>query len=529
LGFSAFRQHLYAHKNLVMRLFSTKSKFLYTILLAIGLSATLIQCRKESFITDSGAMLEFSRDTIFFDTVFTNVGSTTQYLKVRNKHNKSILISEIAIENGTGSQYRINVDGDNGLVHKDVEILPNDSIHIFVEVTIDPNNTETPFIVEDNIRFVTNGNVQKVNLAAWGQNAYFHGGLNSCNNPISEVIEGNIIWPSDKPHVVYGILAVAPGAKLTIQAGTNVHFHSKSGIYVDRGTLVVQGTLENKVTFQGDRLEAEYADVPGQWGIQLDCPIETGVGPTIASIIRGGIWLYQTRDCIIEHAIIKNGNMGIQVDTTGYDYQSAGFALRIKNTEIRNMAGIGLWGQGATIKGENLLLGNCGQASAYLGIGGRYQMDNCTFANYWADNKRSSPAFALNNYYEDINENIHVRPLVNCSFNNCIMYGTNAQLADFSEFVVDIWPDNEADQSYTFKHCLVDTDSDVSDGLRYENMTAGLGPFFVSPSEGDYHVSQAGSTQSRMWGVNVISSPPTDLEGMFPTDHFYKGCYHYHP
>jgi len=181
-----------------------------------------------------------------------------------------------------------------------------------------------------------------------------------------------VTWANDLPHVVYGILAVAENAKLTIPAGTNVYFHSKSGIYVDRGTLSVQGTLESKVTFQGDRLEAAYANVPGQWGIQLDCPIETGVGPSIASIIRGGIWLYQSKDSYINHAVIRNGNMGIQVDTSGYAYNESGFALRIENTEIMNMAGNGLWGQGATIKGSNLLIGNCGQACAYLGIGGRY-------------------------------------------------------------------------------------------------------------------------------------------------------------
>lgn len=513
------------------QIFSSKKYRVHLVALASLLILTLVQCRKESFITDNSAVLEFSRDTIFFDTIFTNIGSTTQYLKVINRHNKSIRISEIAIEQGSNSQYRINVDGENGLEHHDVEILPNDSIHVFVEVTIDPNSTDTPFIVEDNIRFVTNGNVQKVNLVSWGQNAYFHGGLNSCYQPISEVITGNVTWSNDKPHVVYGILAVAQDAKLTIPAGTQVHFHSKSGIYVDRGTLNVQGTLDNKVVFQGDRLESDYSDMPGQWGIQFDCPYETGVGPAIASIIRGGIWLYQSKDSYINHAIIKNGNMGIQVDTSGYEYNSSNFALRIENTEITNMAGIGLWGQGASIRGSNLLISNCGQACAYLGIGGKYQMDNCTFGNYWSGNKRTAPAFVLNNYYEDIYKVIQVRSLVNCSFNNCIMYGNNASLGDFDEFVVDVWPENEADQTYIFRNCLVDTDENVNDSQRYANMASGLAPFLKSPSEGDFHISSAGATQSRMIGEQSFVppvSPPTDLDGISPSQYFYKGCYHYH-
>lgn len=508
-----------------MKFFNNNVRFVFVAAIGIAISILLVQCRKDNFITDSSAMLEFSRDTIFFDTVFTNIGSTTQYLKVRNTHNESIRISEIALENGTGSQYRINVDGINGLIHNDVEILPNDSIHIFVEVTIDPNDEQLPFFVEDNIRFVTNGNIQRVNLVSYGRNAHFHGGLNSCGSQISEEITGNVTWTNDLPHVIYGIVAVGENAVLNIQAGTNLYFHSKSGIYVYKGTLSVQGTLDEKVTFQGDRLEAEYANVPGQWGIQLDCPIETGVGPAIASIIRGGIWIYQSPNSVIKHAVIKNGNMGIQVDTTGVPYDGFTYALQIENTQIMNMAGIGLWGQGATIQGKNLLVGNCGQASAYLGIGGKYQMDYCTFGNYWGDNKRSSPAFVLNNYYEDVNDNIHVRNLVNCHFNNCIMYGSNAQLSDFSEFVVDVWPDNEADQQYVFRSCLVDTDQNVNTSNRYDLMISGQAPFLVDPANGDFHIS---SNHSRMHAQYLSIMQFSDLDGNprpSSSGLYYKGCY----
>ena len=53
--------------------------FLIFILLSIS-------CKKEDdIITDSSAKLEFSVDSVLFDTVFTTVGSITKQLKVYNK------------------------------------------------------------------------------------------------------------------------------------------------------------------------------------------------------------------------------------------------------------------------------------------------------------------------------------------------------------------------------------------------------------------------------------------------------------
>jgi hypothetical protein len=494
---------------------------LFLFVLALLAVFTLTQCHKEKFTTDGGAKLEFSRDTIFFDTVFSTIGSTTQYLKVFNKHNESIRISEIILNGSSGSQYRMNVDGIDGPVHRDVEILPNDSIFIFVEVTIDPGNQNLPFIVEDFIHFVTNGNEQDVILQAWGQDAHFHGGLNSCGDPFSEIITSNEVWENDKPHVIYGIVAVDQDVTLTINAGVKVYCHGKSGLYIAGGSLNVLGELNNEVVFQGDRLESYYQDITGQWGIELSCPIETGVGPQVASIIRGGIWIYQSPGSHIEYAIIKNGNMGIQVDTTGVPYNSSNFSVSIENTKILNMAGIGLWGQGGSISGKNLLIGNCGQSCGYFSLGGKYQMDNCTFANYSSDNNRTFPTFALNNYYEDVNKNIIVRELINCDFNNCIMYGNNANLTDFNEFLIDL--DESIPSDYLFRYCLVDTDINVENGIHYFNMTNGQSPALCDPAEGNFKLLNSAA-------MNGDSSPgtnlSTDIDGA-TWNPIMKGCYNF--
>ena len=139
----------------------------------IGLYLMTTQgCRKDSF-TSTGH-LEFSLDTLVFDTVFTTIGSTTEQLKIYNNHNKNILIEEVELMGGADSPFRINLDGVSGILHENISIVENDSLFMFVEVTLDINNQNAPLVIEDSIRFRTNGLDQYVNLAVWGQDAYFH-------------------------------------------------------------------------------------------------------------------------------------------------------------------------------------------------------------------------------------------------------------------------------------------------------------------------------------------------------------------
>ena len=69
------------------------------------------------------------------------------------------------------------------------------------------------------------------------------------------------IWPNDKPHVVINSFLVDSLRKLTIQQGTRVYMHGNSGLFV-YGTLETNGTKEDSVVFQGDRLEP-HVRAPG--------------------------------------------------------------------------------------------------------------------------------------------------------------------------------------------------------------------------------------------------------------------------
>ena len=127
----------------------------------LALTTTLLfSCKKEEFETSSGVQLTFSQDTVLFDTVFTTVGSSTEVFTVYNRKNQAIKISSIRLASGMTSNYRLNVDGVPGKSFEDVEIAAEDSLFIFVEVTVDPNNTKTPLIESDSIHFETNGKLQ---------------------------------------------------------------------------------------------------------------------------------------------------------------------------------------------------------------------------------------------------------------------------------------------------------------------------------------------------------------------------------
>jgi hypothetical protein len=221
-------------------------RFIVYIVFLILVSLVLFNCRKNKNDFNTTGALNFSSDTILFDTLFTTIGSTTKRFRIYNNSNKKIKIANIQLGQGTQSMFRINVDGMAGVNFNDVEIPANDSLFVFVEVTIDPTNSNIPMIVEDHINFLTNGKEQKVVLNAFGQDAYFH---------VKEILTTNTTWATDKPHVIYNYVAVDSAVSLTIPGGAKIHSFNNSFLYIYKGSLQVQGTLGNEVTFLQSRTE----------------------------------------------------------------------------------------------------------------------------------------------------------------------------------------------------------------------------------------------------------------------------------
>jgi hypothetical protein len=467
--------------------------------LCVGLG---VGCQPKPFSENPDFTLEFSADTILFDTVFTSIGSITLPLKVYNWNEDAVLIESIELVGGGNSQFRVNIDGEIGPEVLDWPLNAGDSLWVFVEVTVDPSNSSNPFVIEDDLLFRTNGNNQTVKLAAWGQNAYFHGGLDKLT-PLPTCTE---TWNSDRPHVIYGIVEVETDCSLTILPGTQIYVHPGGGLLVYQSSLNVIGQLGSEVVFQGDRLEQEYESLPGQWGIELDFAFETEFGVEEVTVARGGIWLYGGVDCQIQHAVLKNGTIGLQVDTTGTD---ASPALNIQNTRIFNMSATGLFAQGATIDGYNNLIYDCGMATVALTLGGVYRFDHCTFANYWSSGAvRQSPSVLVTDWYEDVNGQIQYRSLEGSELNNCIVWGNNYSLTDFDELVLSVL---SPPSDFLFRNCALDVqDVDFPFEL-LQSCTVDATPDFTSISNRDFHL---GSNNAIWNGGQSQFSIGLDLDGL---------------
>ena len=474
-----------------------------SVLFMVTIVAGLIGCRGNQIYQGADARVAFSQDTVMFDTVFTTIGSASEAFRIVNLSPGRVLLEDITLEDQGDSPFRINVDGIPGPSVGGLELNEGDSLYVFVEVTIDPENDfDLPFIVKDRIRVTLNGYSQYVQLIAYGQDAFFHGSPGAITT-----LDCNSNWSAQKPHVIYGVVGVAPDCDLSVEPGAQIHVHAGGGIYVSGGTLNINGEQDNPVVIEGDRLEPEYAGLPGQWGIQVDTLVQTEIGVSQASIIGGGIWIYASPGSVMRHTVVKNGTIGIQVDSTG---TTTGAALTLENCRIHNMSAIGLLAQGAHVDGTNNLFYDCGQACAAFTLGGRYRFTHSTFANYWSDGTRGTPSVLINDHYEDVNGALQIRQLTESRFLNCVMWGNNAELDEFDELVVDLEGDVN---DLLLRGCAVDLDA-AGSAEWIEESTLDEAPPFANVFIRDFHLASSNS----LWnGVGVPAGLPflsTDLDGL---------------
>ena len=436
-------------------------RLLYFIFILFVISSCTID---DEISTDPSFKLNFSTDTIMFDTVFTTIGSTTRFLKVYNRNDKKVIISKIMLAGGANSQFEVNINGEPLSSVNDVELLKGDSLFIFIKVTVDPTNQNTPLVLSDSIVFMTNDNIQDVDLVAWGQDAHYYVGnkhIEGLSYPYS-IVAGeneNVLWEDDKPHVVYGWAVVDSAGVLNIGPGTDIYFHQNSGLWVYRGgNIQVNGEKDSLVVFQGDRLEMEYQDLPGQWD---------------------RIWINEgSVDNVFNYAVIKNGFIGIHAETFVGDI---GNMLIVKNTIVKNMTAFGLFTFAYRVVSANSVYANCA-SHTFLGVGGTFDFRHCTFANYWSGSIRQVQSFVLGNQYEFGSGFVIQSSLSDTAyFGNCVIYGNLEDEIYFSKT-------GELDFNYKFDHCNLKTTMDISDESLFISCKKNEDPLFVDYSIDNYRI-----------------------------------------
>lgn len=467
----------------------------------------------EQFTPSPGEALQFSRDTISFDTIFTDIGSATKLFKVYNPNDKGVRLTSVRLGSNGKSGFRINLDGDYNTQFTDVEIYHKDSIYCFVEVTVDPHDSDSPTLITDSILFtLENGMTQKVMLEAYGQDIIVMTG---------QVITSDTTWSSVRPIVVRDSLVIAPNATLTIAAGTTVCFHKQSGLDV-YGTLKVEGAQGKPVTLRGDRTDRLFSYLPYD---RLDAQWE-------------GIRLHpESHGNTFNYCDIHGGNYGIIADN---DSLSEGVKYTIRNSIIHNVAGDGLFLQSTTANVSNTQISNAG-GNCITVIGGTTRFVHCTVAQFYPWDATHGSALYFANVYDK-----KEYPLELIEFTNCIItgsssdevYGSKMQDSDaafnyrFYNSLVNTVT-TEVDEQY-FIDCKLDKDeSDSKSSSDSEDKVVIRGANFRTIDNSvyyyDFRLDSLSSARGLGNGALTPADCKTDMNGIErPANNPDAGCYQFH-
>jgi hypothetical protein len=410
-----------------MRLFSLLWIAFFTAIILSGSS-----CRKSADVLNPGRALRFSADTLLFDTVFVSAGSATYKIKIYNELNKTVTLNSVRLEKGSSSFFRLNVNGISGQNVANQELAPHDSLYVYSTVKIDPNSALSPFIVDDRLIATVNGSDYAVPVIAYGQNARY----------IFDSVLQTQTWDNVLPYVIVNNALVDKDQTLTIDAGCRIYVHPNSRLYVE-GTLLVNGTKNDSVVFQTDRIDRSYfgyKGYPGEWG-----------GLYFTENSKGSKLKWTViKDCGNSTALGQSVTQpaAVQVDNNT-SLGSASEGVHLENCIIQNSIGYGLLSFGGKVSMLNTMINTCGSQNVGIFQGGNFDFTQCTFVTYGTRlvSHVDAPVMSLLNYL-DTSQTGYIPGNLKAVLRNCIIYGS---LED--ELVCNDKGPGQFD--ITLDHCLI--------------------------------------------------------------------------
>ena len=369
--------------------------------------------------------MDFSSDTIAFDTLFTDVSSATNAFLIYNRNKENLSIAHAAIAGGEESPFRVNIDGLAGATFSDIALRGGDSMYVFVEVTIDPRGQDMPFEVRDSLQFtLESGVTQQVIFTANGQDATVLRGT---------IIDTDTRFTAQRPYLIYDSLRVEEGSVLYLDPGTRLYFADKVEMQV-YGRIEAMGTADSLIVFRGARTDRMFSYLPydrlsAQWG---------------------GITLHESSvDNIFEHCDIHSGIYGLYVKGTNLEDNK----IVMRNSQIHNVDKDALQLTLCKASFSNSLFTNAGGHCVNI-LGGQMDFLHCTMANFFPWKSERGVAVNIANYVEE--ENV-MYPLLGVNFINSIITGSKddeltgtiiakTDTADWSEYA-----------QYNFKHSVINS------------------------------------------------------------------------
>ena len=396
-----------------------KTAYIFLLISAFMAAAGFMTgCIEDDVTTSPSAQPVFSVDTLKMGTVFTDEVTATHKFTVHNRNSKGINISDIRLSGPNADLFHLNVDGMSGKSFQNVEIRAKDSIYVFVEAVLPPNNGELPITVNATIDFLTNGVTESVVVRADGQDV---------TRMHAVTLTEDTHFKPGRPYQIFDSLIVAAGTTLTLDAGVDLRFHDKAKLIV-RGTLVSNGTIEKPVNICGDRTGNVITNVTfdlmsRQWdGIQF----------TVSSHSNRMI-----------HTHVRNTVYGVIVSGDGESSPSGNPKLWLKNCRLRNSGDLVL-----EVYDADIFAVGCEFAEAANGVvrlqGGNHLFNHCTFANYYLFSAISGPAVGLAHLSADSDAETGT-PYTQAEFTNSIIYGLGA----------DIMPGDLTGTGVYLRNCLL--------------------------------------------------------------------------
>ena len=369
-------------------------KMRYSLLTAIAAFMIMaVSCINDTITTSPSATLTFSRDTVNFDTVFTDLGTPTARLVVRNPNKKGVVISSIRMKS-PDSPFTFNVDGQSGTQFSDIEIMGRDSIYVFIECFIPESEGNDIHLREDDLEFITNGVTQDVHIEAYGQNVTRLRGV---------TLEEDMRITAFRPVVIFDSLKIGSSATLWIDPGAKVLFHDGAELIVE-GRIDARGEPGRMIDMRGDRLDNVLTDVgydilAGQWK---------------------GISIRQNSfNNHLEYVDMRSTATGLTVDSCAVlDIPK----LTIINSWLHNSQGSVLTSRYAKVDAYGSCFSEAGGSVIDL-RGGRHEFLQCTFANNYLFSAITGPIISLSHCLPGEENDLGEGPLMKANFRNSIIYG----------------------------------------------------------------------------------------------------------
>lgn len=471
-----------------------------------GLFIWLSACeRPDNFVSEG--TLDFNVDTLKFDSIFVNFLTPSERLIAINQTGKNVKVSRIWLESGDQTEFNMIVDGIQANDVEDIDIADDDSVHIFVNLKSELRDN----FKEEYIAFQIGDEIQRILIRAFVVDGFLlRARLTQNNDSLVGYFFGrsgitDTTLTAEKPIIMDGPLIIPEGVTVRIEAGTELFFTPYKveiplagggstfaffSTLIVSGTLIVEGTPDDPVIFQGSRFDEDYTENPAQW--------------------RGVRFTQTSSDNILRHTLIKNGVIGLEVDSLT---SNGNPKVLVQQSEIRNMSAYGVLGLAVSaapigsppsLLMENSIVHNCKDRTLFLNAGGNYGFYNCTFANFNFFFSRNKSQFLFSNYFIDANDVATVYPMT-AQLTNCIIWGS-----EDSEIALDTLPGIPLD--FNMDHCLVRYDfveNEVNIRPYLSNHFENLDPEFNDPREFDYRPKSSSPV------INTGIDFPTGSTGYF--------------